>query len=61
MKFSSRLNFLRAERRRLLKIERFNGYKDEIITKEIELLTSKIVRQKELETQIKNGTFTLVR
>ena len=61
MKFSSRLNFLRAERRRLLKIERFNGYKDEIITKEIELLTSQILRQKELETQIKNGTFTLVR
>jgi len=59
MRTNARLLFLRAERRRLVKIEKFNGYKDERISKEINLLDSQIVRQKELLASVKAGTFSL--
>ena len=59
MRTNARLLFLRAERRRLVKIEKFNGYKDERITKEINLLDSQLARQKELLASIKAGTFSI--
>lgn len=58
MKNSARLNFLRRQLRHSEEVQRL-GITDERVTKEIDLLKSQIIRQKEIDLSIKNGMFNV--